>query len=466
MGNKHFQQESHNDGHFHRASSNDSFFQQAGSRHQQPDKDDKRFQQAYSKHMAGNKSSARMLYERILKQNPRHVDARYMLGTLLAESGVLELGLMHLKSAATQMRSSPMILTNLGHVHLKLGQLDQARSCYQNALKLDPNAPQTLFNLGDISQRQGNLAEAVNYIEQSLDLKPDFLAAYFKLGRIHRELNHPELSAACFMKLLEYAPDSIDALFELGNIYAAYQHLENAAIYFKRILEIDPDNESARHAVSALSGETTATAPLHHVEHLFDELSGSFESHLKQLGYRVPEMLKRMVLALESDRVHFDRAVDMGCGTGLSGVEFKPMVTHLTGLDISQKMLDRAREKGIYDELEKSDICQYLASSQQHYDIFIATDVFVYLGDLSSVFSAVSDLARQNSYFVFSTEGESERDYILRPTGRYAHSRSYIEKLANEHGFSLVASQSTDLRMEGQKPVKGDLYALKFNISG
>jgi len=408
-----------------------------------------------------------LLYERILKKNPKHVNARYMLGTLLAESGVLELGLMHLKSAAIYMPDSPMIHTNLGHVYLKLGQLGLARVCYQKALKLDPQpAPETLYNFGDILHRQGYLAEAATHIEQSLDLKPDFPVAYFKLGRIHRELNHPELAAACFMKLLEYAPDSVDALFELGNIYAAYQHYENAAIYFKRILEVDPENDSARHAVAALSGQTTATAPLHHVENLFDDLSGSFESHLKELGYRVPELLREMIVASSGNQVHFDRAVDMGCGTGLSGMQFKPIVTHLTGVDISQKMIDHAGKKGVYDELVKGDICQYLESSRQQYDLFISTDVFIYLGDLSQVFKEVSAHARPNACFIFSTEVELEQDYILRPTGRYAHSRNYIERLANMHDFILVSSQSANLRMEGQQPIKGELYALKFNNHG
>ena len=97
---------------------------------------DRHFQQAYNKHMAGDMQAARALYERILEKVPKHVDARYMLGTLLAESGELELALTHLKIAASRMPNSPMIITNLGNVYLKLGELDQARECYQRSLQL------------------------------------------------------------------------------------------------------------------------------------------------------------------------------------------------------------------------------------------------------------------------------------------------------------------------------------------
>jgi predicted TPR repeat methyltransferase len=424
------------------------------------------FEKAYSKHMAGNRQSARMLYERIIKRNPMHVDATYMLGTLLAESGVLELGLMHLRSAAKLKPDSPMINSNLGHVYLKLGKLDQARDCYLRSLKLNPQDPGILFNLGTVFHQQGKLEQAASYIENSLEIKPDFPTAYILLSNIYRAQNHPDLGAACLIKFLEYVPDSIEVLFELGNILAAHQDYANASIYFKRILEIDPDNGSARHAVAALSGETTATAPRQHVEQIFDDLSGSFEDHLAQLGYRAPEILKEMTIALAAGQVHFDRAIDLGCGTGLSGVQFRPIVKHLTGLDLSQKMLDVAGTKEIYDELSKADLCQYLESSQQQYDLFIATDVFVYIGDLSDTFRTIGAHARPDAYFLFSTEEALEQDFVLRPTGRYAHSRNYIEKLASTHGFAIASSQSINLRMEGQQQIKGGLFALSFNRNG
>ena len=427
---------------------------------------DRHFQQAYEKHMAGNRQSARMLYERIIKKNPGHVDARYMLGTLLAESGVLELGLVHLKSAASRKPDSPMIHTNLGHVYLKLGKIEQAINSYQKSLKLNPHSPEILFNLGVIFYKQEKLGEAAGYLENCLEQNPDFTTAYPLLGKIHRELQHPDLAVACFMKLLEYTPDSIEVLFELGNIFAAHQDYANATIYFKRILDIDPGNDSARHAVAALSGETTAAAPLQHVEQIFDELSENFENHLEQLGYHAPEIFKSMIAALAGNNVHFDHAIDLGCGTGLSGMQFRPMVTHLTGLDLSQKMVDLARAKGIYDELSKDDLCHFLELSQQQFDLFIATDVFPYIGDLSSVFKMVGLHARPDSYFLFSTEMALEQDYILRPTGRYAHSHKYIEAMANTHGFAIAASQSTDLRREGQQPIKGELYVLKPGCAG
>jgi len=423
---------------------------------------DSQFQKAYEKHMAGNMASARTLYERILKKNAKHVDARYMLGTLLAENGLLELGLMHLQSAAKHVPTSPMIHTNIGHVHMKLGQLDQAVNSYQKALKLNPQSPDILFNIGAIFHEQGKMEEAATYIDNSLELRPDFLAAYPLISKIQRELGRPELAAACLIKLLEYTPRSINTLFELGNLLAAHQDYTNAAIYFKRILNIDPLNGSAHHALASLSGETTVTAPRKHVEDLFDGLSENFDRHLMELGYRTPELLTEMLIDLVGDQFHFDHAIDLGCGTGLSGAPVRPICTHLSGLDVSQKMVDIARSKNIYDALYKDDISQHLKSSHQEYDLFIAEDVFIYVGELSGLFKSIKAHAKPDSHFIFSTELATEQDYILRPTGRYAHSRNYIETLATKSGFTIVASQITDLRMEAMQAIKGELFVLKL----
>ena len=422
---------------------------------------DKHFKQAYSTHMAGDTQAAQVLYEQILKKNPKHVETRYMLGTLLAGAGKFEIALTHLKAAASRMPNSPLIQTSLGNIYLKLGKLDHARDCYQRSLALNPLIPETLFNLSVTLFQQGQRRKAAMYLEKSLRLRSDFPAAYLKLGVIHQELKNFDASAACFIKALERSPGALNTFHDIGNIYAAQQDYANAAICFKRIIEIDPSDDSARHAVAALTGETTAVAPPTHVAGLFDGMADNFESHLKQLGYQVPDLCKEMLIALVGDQVHFDNAIDLGCGTGLLGVQFRPIVTHLTGLDLSGKMIDLARTKGIYDELALCDICQHLEASERRYDLFMSADVFIYLGDLSGVFKAISAHANPGAYFVFSTEEATEQDYVLRPTGRYAQSRNYIEALASAHGFSIEGYQAIKLRKEGQQQIEGNLFVLR-----
>jgi predicted TPR repeat methyltransferase len=328
-------------------------------------------------------------------------------------------------------------------------------------LALPATSPEELYKLGCSLHQQGKLDDAVQQLEKCIELKPDFTSAYFKLNKLYLEQNRPDFAAASLIVLLDYQPNSLEALFDLGNLFAAHRDYANALLYFGRILEIDPQNGSARHAIAALSGETTAMAPRQHVQQIFNDLADQFEEHLGDLGYRAPEHLKDMLLNAAGRQAHFTHAIDMGCGTGLSGVQFRPHVTRLTGIDLSEKMLDLAREKGAYDELSRNDACDFLNLSHRQYDLFIATDVLVYIGDLAPLFKTISDHATPGAYFVFSTETESEAKYILRPTGRYAHSRKYIEELANEFGYTILACNIEDLRVEGSQPIKGELFVLQ-----
>ncbi|CAL1131927.1 unnamed protein product [Cladocopium goreaui] len=76
-------------------------------------------------------------------------------------------------------------------------------------------------------------------------------------------------------------------------------------------------------------------------------------------------------------------------GTGLMGPLLKDLgVEHLEGVDLSSKMLQVAREKQRgYDVLLCGDLVEIFDETKS-FDLVVAADVFVYLGDLSSVLHA------------------------------------------------------------------------------
>ena len=52
-------------------------------------------------------------------------------------------------------------------------------------------------------------------------------------------------------------------------------------------------------------------------------------------------------------------------------------------------MLNKAREKQVYDSLKCENITNYLATANLHFDNIVATDVFIYLGELSQIFKHI-----------------------------------------------------------------------------
>ena len=154
--------------------------------------------------------------------------------------------------------------------------------------------------------------------------------------------------------------------------------------------------------------------------------------------------------------------LDLGCGTGLAGVELKPHSSRLEGIDISEKMLKEARAKNVYDKLTKGDILEYRTTTSLDFNYFIATDVFVYLGDLSEIFKLIKSRNRSAGRLVFSTEDTDEEGFSLEKSGRYSHSRSYIKSLCEEFNYQLCHFETKDLRKEGNDSITGGLYLLNF----
>jgi predicted TPR repeat methyltransferase len=153
--------------------------------------------------------------------------------------------------------------------------------------------------------------------------------------------------------------------------------------------------------------------------------------------------------------------LDLGCGTGLVGSRFRPLARTLTGIDISSNMIEIARQRQIYDHLVCSELIAFLQTQAGNFDLAVAGDVFVYIGDLSAVFGGVRDALRDGGVLGFSVEASEAEDFVLRPTRRYAHSETYLRKLAAGHGFALEAIEPHVIRQQGGKDVPGYLATLR-----
>ena len=423
----------------------------------------KLFKKAAKLHADREFKAAADLYEKIIRSDPGHVDALYMLGTLKAEQGELASAQQLLAQAALLAPQSPMIQNNLGNVYLKSGRADEAALCYQRALQYNPNLPETHFNLASICVRQGKPAQALHGFETAAALKPDFVQAHFSLGNLYKSLGDNALAIRSYRKAVELAPYSLDAWYGLANALAANQDFAEAATCFRRLLELNPGDESAKFALAALQGETPATAPRGHVAGIFDEMAADFDNHLAQLDYRIPEMLKELLLSGAGPDAHFANCIDLGCGTGMSGAAFRPYADRISGVDVSGKMIEAARDKGIYDALYEADLTAHLLQHAECFDLVLAADVFIYVGELDSLFAAVTQRTQAGACFLFSIERCDDADYMLRPSGRYAHSRTYIERLAASFGFAIAVSSPVKIRMEAGVPLMGDIFMLRRN---
>jgi len=154
--------------------------------------------------------------------------------------------------------------------------------------------------------------------------------------------------------------------------------------------------------------------------------------------------------------------LDLGCGTGLAGLELKKFFDNLEGIDLSNSMLTKAREKNIYNKLIHTDILEYLAEADLDFDYFVSTDVFVYVGELSDVFGLIKSRNRRGGKLVFSTEHTEKEGFFLETSGRYSHSKQYIQRLCDKFDYKLSHFRKAELRKEKGNFLIGGLYSLEF----
>jgi len=150
--------------------------------------------------------------------------------------------------------------------------------------------------------------------------------------------------------------------------------------------------------------------------------------------------------------------LDAGCGTGLCGPLIAPYARRLVGVDLSERMIDQARARNVYDELVKCELTEYLRDCTAGFDVIVSADTLVYFGPLEEVVAAAGNALRAQGRLVLTVEelGGAGRDteYSISPNGRYRHARPYVERVLAEAGLQSEVHPA-ELRLEAGEPVPG-----------
>ena len=267
-----------------------------------------------------------------------------------------------------------------------------------------------------------------------------------------------------FRVALELRPGDSHVANNLGIVLYDQRRLEEAAQIFAGILVREPKNVIALHMAAALHGDAApARASNEFVASTFDSFAATFDAKLvQQLGYKGPEQIGAALAPLLRPEAALD-VLDLGCGTGLCGPVLRPYARRLVGIDLSERMLAKARERGGYDELLKAEVTDYLTRARAAWDLVVGGDVFVYFGALEAVFQGAASGLRAGGRFAFTVERDDDAPggWKLNKSGRYAHAADYVRNLAAEHGFVVETLAEIVKRHEGNEPVNGYVAVLQ-----
>ena len=262
------------------------------------------------------------------------------------------------------------------------------------------------------------------------------------------------------------------ALAEAYNAALALEksgQFEEAAAAYRTVLALDPDDHggAAIRIASMGLGEAPPKASDAYVATLFDQHAEAFESILvDQLEYCVPLLARQRIQALGLGP--FKKMLDLGCGTGLTGGALRDIVDDITGLDISENMVEIAHEKELYETLYVAEAADYLEDNEDGpFDLVTATDVLPYLGFLEEFFFGVADNMTPGGLFVFSSETLPDdvlqgRDFMVGPHQRFAHAEHYVRKVLGDAGFEVSDLGDITVRLEDGEPIPGHLVVARL----
>lgn len=355
--------------------------------------------------------------------SPARKDVGPLIGRIVEaqEEGDIKAALMHCLAALALAPEDIKLCCHAAWLLMEDRQMKEAEQVMREALARRPESVSLGMGLAHVLAAEGRYDEAI---------------------RLSRDLIWPLRKDAPF--LASYA----SWLVRAG---------ENAEIAKNLPLaELWNDLHAAENAVAAERDQEVAPPPdARWLRAFFDCFAEGFDERLvDQLDYRGPEALRAAV-----DRVLPNRTglfvVDLGCGTGLTGAVIKPYARKLIGVDLSKRMLARAKRRGIYDELVEGDMMDALKKLPQRADLILAGDVLIYAGPLEPLFAQLVESLRPGGCFAATVEKSIDDDCVLSPTRRYAHSDKYIRKLAARSGFDVLAMDTFPLRREKKSVIEG-----------
>lgn len=147
--------------------------------------DDTRFKAAYDLISAGEEEKGLDQIRMFLQKNPKVWNAWFMLGWGLRKTNRFEEALESFKKALEYGGDSNSDTYNeMAICYLETGKLEEAKKALLSAMAIDPESTKVMSNLGYIALKEGNILEAQKYFTTVLEFDPDDKIAQYELAKL------------------------------------------------------------------------------------------------------------------------------------------------------------------------------------------------------------------------------------------------------------------------------------------
>jgi predicted TPR repeat methyltransferase len=361
--------------------------------------------------------------------------------------------------------NDPVAKALLGELLLQLGRPADAVACLTEAVASVPRDIIFRELLAQALTADGDMDRAIAFLLEGISILPG--ATAMRNAAILLCVRRRDFIQA--QRLAEQA--RIDGVADAntfglkGHALSSLGRQNDAAFAYNEALKLAPDNAHLRQLANV-----AGKSPDDYVRTLFDGNADQFESHLIELGYCVPGLIRRHVIEFAAI-ANTGPVLDLGCGTGLVALALSDLALGpFTGIDLSPRMLDQARAKSLYATLREARLPAALREDTAMWRLILAADLLCYFGALDDMLSAVRDHLRPGGRFIFSVEEllpnhdgtiPGNGDWAPGRLGRYSHAAHYVTSTADALGFRCLSLDHETVRYEAGGPVAGLLIVLE-----
>ena len=403
-------------------------------------------------------------------------DAWYYLARLYQQKEEWNLALKAIEKTGLEQASYCL---NQGIIYEHLEQWDEALKAYKKASELEPYTPEPWANQANIFRRQGDWAAAEHYYKRALAQDKDYIPARHNLADLMTRGDRVAEALEQYRTILSQNPNYEPALYNLAVILERVgEYAEAAGLYIKILLSDNPPGDirwrlANTLALLAESNQKLAadfakgwiqnfpkdpvaahidaafrkqkeTDITDYVRTLYDDFAATYDLTMLRLNAKAVEETLALIPSGS-----YAKALDLGCGTGAVGSALRGRVQNLTGVDLSEPMLAKAKANDAYRHLYLSDIQSFLASHKSKYDLITLVEVLEYLPDIRPIFQEIVTHLKKKGLFAFSIETTSKSEPFLSPNGRYLYPESYIKQIIEDIGITILKQKKINIRNDG-----------------
>ena len=167
------------------------------------------------------------------------------------------------------------------------------------------------------------------------------------------------------------------------------------------------------------------------VKEMYNKASAGYDSMAKDSGFVYSEIMYEWILK-NVDSKHL-KILALGCGTGLGELPFLDKGYEVTGVDLSEKMIDLAKKRP-FKKLVVQDIESFI-NAEEKYNIILFLSVMEFIRNPLKIFKNIHEMLADDGVFAL-TIPKKPKSGEETPFGMY--NKKEIELIFKKSGFKII----------------------------